>query len=139
MIAYKVCRVLRDGRFSSAMVSPGNRGGIPYAVGERSVPSIPNSKIFVFETFRDARYFAIYHRRTVSKMRKRFAILKVEAEDTMSINYCAEVFWHRGELAWWWKRPAIKNQSHEYKGNQRVPYGTLVSTAVTVISVEEVD
>ena len=139
MIAYKVCRVLRDGRFSSAMVSPGRSGGLPYAVGEKTVPSIPNSKIFVFEFFRDARYFAIAHRRAVSKIRKRFAVLKVDAEDAVSINYCAEVFWHKTELTWWWKRPVIKNQSHEYSGNQRAPDGTLVASAVTVLSVEEVD
>jgi hypothetical protein len=120
------------------MVSPGNRGGIPYAVGERSVPSIPNSKIFVFEDFYSAKSFARAHRRTVSKMRKRFAVLKVEAEDTMPISYCAETFWNKPELARWWKRPAAMNHSMKYSGNQCVPWGTLVASAVTVLSVEEV-
>lgn len=60
MIAFKVCRKLKNGKFTSALYSGGpyTKWILIYEIGLTTFPKVSNSKIFICKTLEDAQRLA---------------------------------------------------------------------------------
>ncbi len=112
---YKIVSTNSEGKFFS--LSPPHRCHLEYKIGEWTVPIIPNSKIFIFNSLHDAQNYN----------ESNFPIFEVYAEGIHPLQYRVSTVFNVGDVTLFWSKPIREYAYFE------TPKGTIGADRVKLI------